>query len=200
MACRPFFVAILLLPTLALAQATRPASKSVWLSLAAGEVRYTAPDGWDAVPLTDADGLSAAFKGDEGNALITLHVTPQQQPIPSSSAIAQSLGRQILKAIRADLEKSKAEILEEPKLERDPRFLVRIHDQIRLNGITSDRLHLYRAMGYNLVQTTIDVDNQPPERVKSAFGAGEQLLDGAVGGKRETKGATSRTAPRTRGG
>lgn len=184
----------LLLPVLTLAQTTRPTTKPVWLSLADGEIRYTAPDGWNAVPLTRPDGLSAAYKNADGNAVITLHVTPQQQPIPHTPAVAQSLGKQILKAIRADLDNSKAEILDEPRLQRDPRFLIRIHDRIRLNGITSDRLHLYRAMGYNLVQTTVDVDDQTPDQAKTAFAAGEQLLDGAVIGKREIK----PTAPRKR--
>jgi hypothetical protein len=184
----------LLFPTLSFAQTTSPTTKPVWLSLAEGEIRYTAPDGWNAVPLTHPDGLSAAFKNPDGDAVITFHVTLQQQPIPHTPAVAQSLGKQILKAIRTDLENSKAEILDEPRLQRDPRFLIRIHDRIRLNGITSERLHLYRAMGYNLVQTTIDVDNQTPDQAKTAFAVGEQLLDGAVIGKREIK----PTAPRNR--
>jgi hypothetical protein len=186
MLCRVPLLA-LLFSAVALAQTTGPATKPVWHSLAEGEIRYTAPAGWNAVTLTNPDGLSAAYKNADGNAVITLHVTPQQQPIPHTPAVAQSLGKQVLKAIRTDLENSKAEILEEPRLRRDPRFLIRIHDRIRLNGVTSDRLHLYRAMGYNLVQTTVDVDNQTPEQAKTAFAAGEQLLDGAVIGKREIK-------------
>jgi len=184
---------LLLLSSLASAQTTRPATtKHVWATLAAGEIRYTEPPNWRSIPLTNAEDMRASYKNEAGNAVVTINVTPQQQPIPNTPIAAQSLGRQIVKAIRADLEKSGAEIIEPPKLERDERFFVRIRDKISLNGITSDRLHLYRALGYNLVMVSVDADNQSSDEVKAAYGVGEEVLDGTLLGKREKKPATTR--------
>jgi hypothetical protein len=195
MIARAALLALIIFPTFAIAQSTKPTTAPAkWATLEGGEIRYTEPAGWTAIALPNAKDMTATYKNPAGDAVVTINISPQQQPIPVTPSTSYALGQQILKAIKADLEKSKAELIEAPKLERDPRFMVRIHDKIRLNGITSDRLHVYRALGFNLIMVSVDVDNQTPENVKAAYAVGEELLDGTLLGKRDKKPAASRPA------
>jgi hypothetical protein len=197
---RSFAIALAVLPTLlALAQTPKPSTgPATRASLAQGEVRFTPPpDDWAELPQPDgSNGTIATYKHNDDHAVITVSTTEQKQPLPDTPRIRFSLGTQMVKAIRADIDNNKAEVLEAPKLERDERYLIRIRDKIRINGITSDRLHLHRAMGYQFVRVTARVDDQEPDAVKQAFTVAETLLDGATLGKRDRKPPVTRPAKR----
>lgn len=190
---RPTLIPLILLAPLVRAE---PPAESRWAALADGEIRYTTPAGWAEVPLKDADGKSAVYNGLEGSADVTIRTTPQKQPIPDTPAVAQQLGRQVLKSIQESLKTTNAEILDEPRLERDPRFFVRIRDRIRSQNVIQDRLHLYRVMGYHFVMVIANVRDQTPEQVEAAYQVAADLLEGAVVGKRGGKLPT--TKPTTR--
>jgi hypothetical protein len=162
---------------------TKPSTQpAIWKALADGELRLTAPEGWEEIPL-EGDH-SATYRHPDGHSVVSFRATFQKTPIPVSPSTSLQLGKQILKSIKDDLVKSNANILEEPRLQRDPRYFVRIHDKIQLDRVTRERLHLYRVLGYYLLMVTVDVSDQDAATTKVSFKAGEDLLSGVLLGKR----------------
>ena len=174
-----------LLPVLALAQTTTPTD---FRGLADGEVRFTPPSDteWETLP-ADPAGRMASYQHKDGYAVLAIGTNEQKSPIPNNAETRYQLGAQMAKAIRADLERSGAEILQLPRLQRGDPFVITIRDRMRQDGVTTDRLHLYRAMGYQLVRVSARVADQDPKVVDQVFETAQKLIAGAVIGKRDRK-------------
>lgn len=150
------------------------------LPLLDGSIRYSPPPaaaGWKFVGKTD-DNLKAGYIIEEGKGRIDITVSPQTRDVPDS--YAQQMALIIGKGIRNDADRAGRKILLQPRVEKDPRFFLKIHDRIEAEDGIRDRLQLYRVMGLNIVHVAVIALKDTPEAAQPIQTAGEELLDGMV--------------------
>jgi hypothetical protein len=158
--------------------ATRPADLE---PLADGSLRYSPPAGWEVVSRSP-DRLKASFASADGLGHIDLVVTPQ--PSIPEDAQAAKMAMIIGKAIRENAKKEKSELIIPPRVEKDPRYFLKMRDRSRNmeDSRTFDRLQLYRVIGLNLVYVAARATADTPEHcdvvARDVDAVDESLLDG----------------------
>jgi len=153
---------------------TRPApTTQAAVTLAAGAIRFDVPEGLRLLGKR-VDDLSASFAPPDDSALLTLVVAPQQSSV--DDRLARKLGPLIVKTIEQQAAKGEIESLSPPKIERDNRFLLRVHDRFRAQGKTGDRVQLYRGLGKYLISVTATDFTETPDRAGLTHIQGEHLV------------------------
>ena len=163
---------------------TSPATKPLRLAemepLLDGSIRYVPPDpaaGWKFIGKTD-DNLKATYIIEEGRGRIDINVSPQTRDVPDT--YAKQMALIIGKGIREDADRVGRTLLLPPKIEKDDRFFLKVHDRISGEDGVRDRLQLYRVMGLNIVHVAVIALKDTPEEAKPIHVAAEELLDGMV--------------------
>jgi hypothetical protein len=145
-----------------------------------GSIRYAPPPadaGWKFVGKTD-DNLKASYVIEEGKGRIDIMVTPQTRDVPDT--YAKQMALIIGKGIRADADRVGRTMLLQPRVEKDERFFLKVHDRISGEDGVRDRLQLYRVMGLNIVHVAVIALKDTPEQAAPIHAAGEELLDGMM--------------------
>jgi hypothetical protein len=145
-----------------------------------GSIRYLPPDaaaGWKFIGKTE-DNLKATYLIEEGRGRIDITVSPQTRDVPDT--YAKQMALIIGKGIREDADRVGRTMLLQPKVEKDQRFFLKIHDRISGEDGIRDRLQLYRVMGLNIVHVAVIALKDTPEAAKPIHAAAEELLDGMV--------------------
>src|SRR5687768_17062432 len=127
---------------------TQPVRLEDMESLADGNVRYIAPPMWELVGKSP-NGLSAVYRSRDAHATIAITVMPQDRMIIESAN--QQMAMIIGKGIREAAAANKQELVIQPRVEKDPRFFLKMRDAMSGGGMTADRIQMYRIMGLNLV-------------------------------------------------
>lgn len=164
---------VLLLIALAAAPATTRTSDME--PLCDGTVRYTPPAGWTLVEKNPND-LVATYKLDDPASVITITVIPQDRAVAESSK--DGMAKVIAKAIREASAREKHPMLDVPRQVDDPRFFLKMHDSIKVEGKIVDRIQLYRVIGLNLVHVACSATVDAVEQSRPAFEAAENLMAG----------------------
>lgn len=159
-------LSVLLLSTLILAGEQNPASES----LLGGKVEFAPPaaDEWERAHTTGA-GDVAAYMNKEHKGMIALQV------LPADAEISPQMGGAIIRQLRQNHKQAGQKIVMDPKVERDPRFDLRVHEKFRQDDKTVDQLHLYRNLGPRVVMLTAQAQADSDEQSKPIFKAGETL-------------------------
>jgi hypothetical protein len=134
--------------------ATRPQDMEPLID---GSLRYLPPAGWKQISKSD-DNLRVSFVSPDGFGRIDLTVTPQTRDVEEAQAgqMAMIIGKNIRESAKA----KNRELLLQPRVEKDPRFFLIVHDRMRgapdkntgtADERINDRMQLYRALGLNLV-------------------------------------------------
>jgi hypothetical protein len=139
-----------------------------------GRVRYTPPDGWNLVSRQE-DGLGAVYNTSDGIGVISILVQPQQESLRPEQS--HNMALRMGKEMRESAEKNHVEFLIPPRVQEDPRFMLKLHAQMRVpdRGVV-DELHLFRAMGTNLVYVNATAQTDSEEAARAVHEAGETLL------------------------
>jgi hypothetical protein len=159
-----------------------------------GSIRYLPPPadaGWKLLGKTD-DNRRASYQSEDGKGRIDITVSPQTRDVPDS--YARQMALIIGKGIREDADRSGRTILLQPRVEKDDRFFLKIHDRLSGGHGISDRLQLYRVMGLNIVHVAVVALQDTPEEARPVHAAAEELLDGM----RLTRGQTPVVYPRNK--
>ncbi|MEA2709791.1 MAG: hypothetical protein QOF78_2392 [Phycisphaerales bacterium] len=156
-----------------------------------GSIRYAPPPGWQFIEKSD-DNRKASYQTADGKVRMDINVSPQPRDVPDT--YAKQMALIIGKTIREDADRSGQTILLAPRVEKDPRFFLKIHDRLSGEHGVIDRLQLYRVIGLNIVHVAVSVLNDSPDEVKPLHAAGEELLDGM----RLTRGQTPVVFPRNK--
>ena len=143
-----------------------------------GSIRYVPPSadaGWKFMGKTE-DNLKATYLIEEGKGRIDITVSPQTRDVPDT--YAKQMAMIIGKGIRDDADRVGRTMLLQPRVEKDERFFLKIHDRISGEDGIRDRLQIYRVMGLNIVHVAVIALKDTPEEAKPIHTAGEELLDG----------------------
>jgi len=159
-------LALLVAVPLARAQpATAPASQPGEIFLDGGKVSFTPPPELRFLGKRD-DDRSAGFALGDNEALVTILVTPQPQAV--SSDIKPQLARLLGNTIREEAKRGAIDMVMQPRVEQDERFLVVVHDRFNTEERFGDRLQMYRGVGLHLgcvVATAFTEDEEKARRV-----------------------------------
>lgn len=157
--------------------ATKPAPPArVRDGLRNGAIRFLVPKDWELVARAE-DGLSCnyAFPDEKGG--VKMLLSQQATVIPTSNPqLKAQLSKFVLDNDNQDLASRKMEIIDAPKIEPDPRFMVKVHERFKDGETVVDALHLYRGVGINLVSVTITANTEDKEEVKTLHEAGALML------------------------
>ena len=159
-----------------------------------GSIRYAPPPaagGWKLFAKSD-DHRRATYVTEDGKGRLDINVTPQTRDVPDE--YARQMALIIGKTVRENADRDGRTILLQPRVEKDERFFLKIHD--RLSGATgiSDRLQIYRVMGLNIVHVAAIALKDTPEEARPIHEAGEALLEGM----RLTRGVAPVVYPRNK--
>lgn len=107
----------------------------------------------------DADWIEAvksktptqdAFVSKGHDAMIAISV------LPASMTISPDMANSIMKKIRENRKASAQKFVQEPTVEKDDRFILKIHEKYQLKDKVADQLHMYRQVGPRVVLVTIN--------------------------------------------
>lgn len=192
-------IAMILIVLIAAPAVTRADAPTTRLSdmhpLVDGSIRYLPPDGWKEIGKPDK--LHAYYATEDGHGRISIAVTIEDRDMPDSAAARMAMI--IGKAIRENAKKENRELLYGPRVEKDPRFFLVVHDRMTTQdgSEVADRMQLYRMMGLNMVNlavTAIVPRDSKPEDARKILSAGQEML----AGMQLTRGAAPVVFPRTR--
>ena len=185
-------VQVLAQPTTA--PTTAPAATTE--TLMQGDIVFTVPDGWK-LQGKPATGVLAAYSHTNPPATLIVHVDKQQSVLPESAA--GKIGPLRIQQARDNAAKNKFEFTLQPKIEKDPRFFLRIHQKYKKDGKPNDQVQIYRLLGLNLVSTATVVGTDDDEEAKKVFADAESILLSVRTSKGQPiAGSGAKTKPATR--
>jgi hypothetical protein len=166
----------LALALLAGAPATGPAIGPD-MSIAKDQYHFPAPavDEWKAVK-PDPDAESITFLNSKEDGAIQLVLLPKDASVDPD--IAMNVAVAMLKQIKADRAKQGVEMVMQPKIEKDKRFAIVIHEKYKVkNDQVADQLHVYKSVGPRVLMLTVNSVAIDADRTAAIHAAGEDLLD-----------------------
>jgi hypothetical protein len=153
--------------------ATAPA-QSATDTLDHGAIDYAAPASpqWKLIGKR-SDDLSAGYRAEDQSEIVIV-AAPQKQAI--QNGLGAVLAKRIKETVQAEAAKGNIEIIEQPKVEPDDRFLLRMRDKFKAQGKTIERLELFNGVGKNLISVTIKSLSDDADQTKKIFEAGEEVM------------------------
>lgn len=157
--------------------ATAPAAPAAddgsHVKLAGGQVDFVPPEKW--TEKKDArNETRAIFVSSHPPAIMMVEV---QKPDADFDA---KMAPQMIKTIRELHAKAKAKIVMEPKVEKDERYILRIHDKYEQEGKTIDAVRVYRKVGERILMVLVNVYAESADDVKSLQAAGDDVATSAA--------------------
>lgn len=196
----------ILLPASTAPASTAPATTSPATTAAAGtpalvemldggRLRYTPPPPPWTLKEKSPDNMKAVYKTDDGIGTMTITVTPQFDAVgpEQSKKMALTIG----KGIRDYAKRSGVELMYGPRVEKDDRFFLTVHDRMRKRGVvTYDRLQMYRMLDSLLVSVAVTAQTDSEDEAKAIHAAAQGLLHKARTGRGPTLSGFRRTGVR----
>ena len=157
---------VLVLSTCVVAAEEKPAGES----LLGGKVEFTAPPAqeWERAHVTGA-GDAAAYMRKDHEGMIAVQV------LPADAELSGQMGGAIVRQLRQNHKAAGQKIVMDPKVERDPRFDLRVHEKYQQSDKTIDELHLYRNLGPRVLMVTANAQTGGDEHDKPILKSGEDL-------------------------
>jgi hypothetical protein len=166
--------------------ATKPAPKQL-LSLMNGSVKFLLPAGWIEASKAE-DGKSGQYNSPDGLTTISFVVIPQEYPVPlKNDNLKEQMKTFVIKGLTAEFQKHDQEILYGPRSETDDRFYLRIHARIKDGDETLDQIHLYRAMGLDLLMYTAVVKTDQKDQAAAGHAVAVDMALSTVFGPADKK-------------
>jgi len=141
-----------------------------------GSVRFLVPADWVLDSRTD-NGLNVVYKTPDGVGTISILITQQKEAIPQHNAgVLAQMTKMILGWDNENLKKHNFEVIVAPKVERDARFMLKVHERYKDGDHPFDVIHIYRGVGLNLVGVLAAASSEDKEVVKKVHDAASLML------------------------
>jgi hypothetical protein len=166
-----------LLALLAASPASQPDSGPD-TSIANDQYHFPAPppDEWTAVnPDPSADTI--AFLNKQHDGAIQLVLLNKDASVDRD--VADNVAVAIVKQIKESHAEKKDVMVMQPKIERDKRFAVVVHEKFKVGNSVADQIHVYRAVGPRVLMLTVNSVATDPEKAAAIHAAGEDMLAAA---------------------
>jgi len=159
--------------------AAGPASKPAAgpdTSIAKDQYHFPAPPSpeWTAVK-PDPAAENITFINTKHDGAIQLVLLPKDASVDPD--IAMNVAVAMIKQIKEERAKAGTEMVMEPKIEKDKRFAIVIHEKYKAGNHVADQLHVYKAVGPRVVMMTVNSVADDDDKTADIHAAGENLLD-----------------------
>jgi hypothetical protein len=154
--------------------ASAPASAPSTETLADGLILFVPPDGWTQAAKAPNGRTIAYIQTRQPKA--TMAVNADHQPSPLDAVAAEKIGQMQCKRIVENAQKSNIQILDQPQVEKDERFFLRIHHRFKKGDTVGDQLQLYRPIHHELVAVAVTAYTDSPEQAKTVFDDAEKVM------------------------
>jgi hypothetical protein len=155
--------------------ASRPAAGTD-TSIARNQYHFPAPaaSDWSAVK-PDPDAESITFLNTDRDGVIQLMLLDKDASV--DPGVAGQVAVAIMKQLKERRAKDKTEMVMAPKIEKDKRFAIVIHEKYKVGDATADQLHIYKAVGPRVVMLTVNATAADPDKVAAIQTAAKDMLD-----------------------
>jgi hypothetical protein len=175
---RWIMIGLVAISSLAAGPTTRPSSAPARVrdGLVNGSVRFLVPADWVIDSRTD-NGLNVVYKIPDDGGLVSILITQQKEAIPqNNAALLAQMTKTILGWDNENLKKHNFDVIDAPKVERDARFMLKIHERYKDGDHPFDVIHIYRGIGLNLVGVTAAASTDDPKVAKQVHDAASLML------------------------
>ncbi len=146
-------------------------------SLAAEQVQFTPPPAADWKYRETQTPDSAYFQATKGEGAIQLLWAPKDFQL--SRETAGSFAGGIVKDLKAKHAEKKDVVVLAPKIVRDSRFEIYIHEKFKVGQYVEDELHIYKSVGPRVLMATVSTVEKDEAAVTATHKAAEDLLASA---------------------
>jgi hypothetical protein len=152
---------------------TAPASGASDTTLDAGRIVFSPPEELTFLGKRD-DDRSAGYALGNNRGLITILVTPQEHAVRPE--LAPRLAQLLIKTIHEESARGEFDMVLPPRVEKDGRFLLRLHDRFNTGQRLGDRVQMYRAVGLYLVCVVSTAFTDDPEEARQVHDLSAEML------------------------
>ncbi len=159
--------------------AAAPASQPVLdTTIASGLIHLAAPpvDEWTAVN-PDPAASAILFQNQKHDGVIQIEVLPSNADVDPD--VAGTMAGAIIKELRRQHAAKHSVVIMDPKVERDRRFAILIHEKYKVEDHTCDERYAYKAVGPRVLLMTVYSLSDDAAAVTSIHQAGEAAVDSA---------------------
>ncbi len=155
-----------------------PATKPVAgldTSIASDQYHFPAPPSseWKAVkPDPAAESISFIDSRQDGQMVVAL----LNKDASVDPDIAQQVAVAIIKKLKEMHTQQHQLLVMPPKMEKDKRFAIVIHEKYKVGQHIADQLHIYRSVGPRVVMLTVNSVSDDPVRTMQLLKDGKDLL------------------------
>ena len=157
----------------ATAPAAAAADEGSHIKLAGGQVDFVPPEKWTEKKDARTDAR-AIFVSAHPPGIMMVEV---QKPDADFDA---KMAPQMIKTIKELHAKAKAKVVMEPKVEKDDRYILRIHDKYEQQGKAIDAVRVYRKVGERILMVLVNAYAESADDVKALQGAGDDVAMSAA--------------------
>lgn len=140
-------------------------------ALLQGKITYRPPpdDAWERAHNVSGE-TAAAYVSESRQGAIAIEV------LPADARITPAMGPAIVRTLRQNHKNAGHKVIMDPKVERDTRFALRVHEKYQQGDNVADELHLYRDLGPRVVMVTANAMGKESNDAKAVHKAGEEVL------------------------
>lgn len=128
--------------------APKPVDGSKPVAIGPNAVQFNPPDGWLDSPVNRRPVRELYFAPTR-NALISVEV------LPANAAADRDVAAAMVRTLKQNRKAAKQTFVQEPQIENDDRFAVRIREKFMDGDKVADQLHLYRMIGKRVLLVTV---------------------------------------------
>ena len=168
-------VALFFAGLVAAGPASKPSSQPAMQSMSNDQIHFIAPDApWVAKAMKDAD--TAYYQTAKGDSAMQAQWAPRDFQLSRDSD--DQLAVQIAKDLKKGHQDKKVEMVLAPKVIKDKRFDIVIHEQFKINkDITEDELHIYKSVGPRVIMMVVSCVSSDQDVIDAAHKAAEEMID-----------------------
>jgi hypothetical protein len=159
-----------------------PATKPAPATLFAGRIEFTPPADWEVIKSPQTSDMIALYLAADHDGYFAIQV------LPADAMTTAAAAAKIVSQLHANHKKAGQEIVEEAKVEKDPRFAIKIHERYKTkDGKVADETHLYRQVGGRAIELDVQSLSEDQGHIDEVRKAGEETLASALWKKPVTK-------------
>ena len=147
-------------------------------SIARDQYHFPAPpeEQWSAVkPDPAADSITYINKAHDG--AIQLVLLAKDASVDSN--VAMNVAIAVVKQLKQQHAEQKTQMVMDPKIEKDKRFAIVIHEKYKVGDKVADQLHIYKAVGPRVLMLTVNSTSDDPDNVAMTQKVAQDLLAAA---------------------
>jgi hypothetical protein len=145
-------------------------------SIAKDQYHFPAPPSpeWTAVK-ADPDAESITYSNAKHDGAIQMSLLPKGESVDPDAAA--DYAAEVIKLLNERHQNAHTVVVMQPKIEKDKRFAIVIHEKFKVGDLTEDELHIYKSVGPRVIMLAVFSVSDDADKTTQIFGDAKDLLD-----------------------